>query len=618
MSHVINKARIKQRSLVITLLDLKNAFGEVHHNLIHEVLSYHHIPDHIRFLIRSLYTGFQTSILTSEYNTPFITVHRGVLQGDCLSPLIFNMCFNTFIQHIKGDQYRQCGFHINNNHISSLNPVHWFQFADDAAVITGQESENQILLNRFSIWCNWADMIIRVDKCITFGIKKSSTKSVQFQPSLLINSNLVPQVKVGDSFRYLGRYFDFAMSNDVHKKELIAILTDSLSQIDRLPLHPKNKLKLYNQYLLSKISWHLTVADISATWIKEKLDSVAAKYIRKWLDLPICATLSSTFLPCNKFGLNICPPSVKFSECQTVLRIALKSSPNADIRGLWKDTSNGPNLQYDAYRNTKDVLKSFRCKQEEKLNDHLVSQGSFFSAVKSQALPKLNSMWSSAQGHLPKNIFNFTIKYMNNTLPTKINLCKWGLSSTSDCSFCLKPESLLHVVAGCSTYLNDSRFTWRHNSMLQFIANSFKSVPDSVLYVDLPGFITPSVLSGYSLRPDLLLTISKKCLYILELTVGFETNLLTNAVRKAKKYEDLIRLQQHQFDSVKFISLSISTLGVFSLQSNDFLIMLKEIGFDDKHINYITRTLTGIAIRSTYYVFCKRGKEWESPELLFI
>ena len=29
----INKARIKQRSVVITLLDLKNVFGEVHHNL---------------------------------------------------------------------------------------------------------------------------------------------------------------------------------------------------------------------------------------------------------------------------------------------------------------------------------------------------------------------------------------------------------------------------------------------------------------------------------------------------------------------------------------------------------------------------------------------------------
>ena len=34
MANVINTARIKQRSLAITLLDLKNAFGEVHHNLI--------------------------------------------------------------------------------------------------------------------------------------------------------------------------------------------------------------------------------------------------------------------------------------------------------------------------------------------------------------------------------------------------------------------------------------------------------------------------------------------------------------------------------------------------------------------------------------------------------
>ena len=141
-------------------------------------------------------------------------------------------------------------------------------------------------------------------------------------------------------------------------------------------------------------------------------------------------TLSSTFLPWNKFGLNICPPSVKFTECQTVLRIALKTSPNENIRSLWKDTSNAPNLQYDTYRSTQDVLKSFRSKHEERLKDHLVSQGSFFSTVITQALPKLNSLWSSAQGNLPKNIFDFTIKYINNTLFTH----PLHLPSTSDCS----------------------------------------------------------------------------------------------------------------------------------------------------------------------------------------
>ena len=36
-----------------------------------------------------------------------------------------------------------------------------------------------------------------------------------------------------------------------------------------------------------------------------------------------------------------------------------------------------------------------------------------------------------------------------------------------------------------------------------------------------------------------------------------------------------------------------------------------------KHIKYIIKTLTDIAIRTTYYVFCKRGKDWNNPELLF-
>ena len=107
MADIINKARIRQRSVVITLLDLKNAFGEVHHNLIQSVLDYHYIPHHINSVIKSLYTDFQTSIITSDFSTPFMSVGRGVLQGDCLSPLLFNMCFNTFIQHIKAEKYRR-------------------------------------------------------------------------------------------------------------------------------------------------------------------------------------------------------------------------------------------------------------------------------------------------------------------------------------------------------------------------------------------------------------------------------------------------------------------------------------------------------------------------------
>ena len=268
----------KQRSLVITLLDLKNAFGELHHNLIYKVLQYH-IPNPINELIRSLYTNFQTCIITEKFSTPFITVGRGVLQGDCLSPLLFNMSFNTFVQHIKSESFLQLGFWKFNKTGILCNPIHWFQFAEDVAFISSQEKEDQILLNRFSVWCQWANMIIRVDKCSTFSIKKHSSKSIQYQPKLFINHLLVPRIEIGESFRYLGLYFNFNMSDEEHQSEIFDLFNNIVSKIDDLHLHPQNKILLYSRYLLSKISWDFTITDISQTWICETLDGIATKYI---------------------------------------------------------------------------------------------------------------------------------------------------------------------------------------------------------------------------------------------------------------------------------------------------------------------------------------------------
>ena len=101
LANVINTARTKPKSIVVTLVDLKNALGEVDHNLILEILWYHHIPDQIQQLIISFYSNFQTSVITNSFQTPFITVGRGVLQGDYLSPLTFSLCFNTFIHYIS-------------------------------------------------------------------------------------------------------------------------------------------------------------------------------------------------------------------------------------------------------------------------------------------------------------------------------------------------------------------------------------------------------------------------------------------------------------------------------------------------------------------------------------
>ena len=137
------------------------------------------------------------------------------------------------------------------------------------------------------------------------------------------------------------------------------------------------------------------------------------------------------------------------------MRNSLQSSLHDAIASLWRSTSQNMNVQYESYKNTKHVLKIVRQEHTENLQSQLPSQGFFVTFLLNRSLTQLNSLWSSAQSSLPRNIFIFTVRYLNNTLDNRTNLHEWKLSSLPDCSFCLKLESLLHIVAGCKSYLED-------------------------------------------------------------------------------------------------------------------------------------------------------------------
>ena len=263
---------------------------------------------------------------------------RDVLQGDCQSPLIL-----TFASTLKLFATSLIKSLIN---LGSLSPVHWFQFTDDATVIIGFENENRILRNHFTRWCTWANMIIRVDACSTFGIKKASASSAQYLPKLMLNHNLVPTVQICKSLRYIGRSFNFSIDTHNYISEILDLVTDLMTQIHGIPCHPKNRLLLYDRFVLSKMSWHFTIANLGKTWVIENILYLVAIYVCPWLELPISATFSILILPKSKYGINFILPSTKFLQCQTDLRIVLKSSPNSDIHSLWAKTSFGCNVQY--------------------------------------------------------------------------------------------------------------------------------------------------------------------------------------------------------------------------------------------------------------------------------
>ena len=252
----------------------------------------------------------------------------------------------------------------------------------------------------------------------------------------------------------------------------------------------------------------------------------------------------------------------------------------------------------------------------DKLSNQLISQGFIISILLNHSLKALNWLWSSKQSKRPKNMINFTIRYLNNTLATRNNLQKWNLSQSSDWSFCLKSETLLHIVAGCKTYLEEGRYTWRDNSSLHFIASTFKGIKDATLFVDLPGSLSPCIITGEQIRPDMLLSIANHNLYLIELIAGFETNIDDTASRKYEKYRNLIQELSPNYHKVKFINISVILLGIFGNSCDAYIQMYKDLDCEEKHLTYSLKKLITIMIRPTYYIFCMRDKPWTNPELL--
>ena len=79
------------------------------------MLQFYQILREIQNIISELYSGFSTSIATKTFVTSTLQVEKGVLQGDCLSPLLFNMLLNTFIQTLtKSKEFDRLNYRYDN------------------------------------------------------------------------------------------------------------------------------------------------------------------------------------------------------------------------------------------------------------------------------------------------------------------------------------------------------------------------------------------------------------------------------------------------------------------------------------------------------------------------
>ena len=505
-------------------------------------------------------------------------------------------------------------------------------------------------------------MKIKPSKCRSFSIRSGTPEAIHFN----LADYQIPSIAEEEQ-KYLGRLLFFNMKPKEAFKLLKEKLKEKLENLDSTEIRNEFKVKIYKEYLLPSIRFLLTVHEIQSGDL-DSLDVFTDQFLKKWCGLARCATRMVLHCPT---ALDIPSVSALYREAHTVAHVTARLKADIEVQDAlnnklerereivkWNPIivqaeqmyeqamqANAPlgqtptdlhqfNLEGvgamevppDAPKSplfiekVKDTAKAY-VRGDETADMHekaktLISQGRFLDLSLQE---KCDATWKSYIYNLSKGTMKWILNSTVNSLPTLSNLKTWGKAASDKCKLCGWKQTLKHITSGCRKALNQGRFTFRHDNILAYIADSLdRSKCD--FYIDIPdhqtaaaGTVPPS-LTVTNLKPDVVI-IGKNRQYagIFELTVPNEENIEERHNYKANKYS--------HFENE--ISLPTVLVEPFEIGANTGYInarnkiTIKKIhAFVKPNISLksFTNNLSAISVLSSYYVYQARNQQdWVSP-----
>ena len=439
------------------------------------------------------------------------------------------------------------------------------------------------LLETMGQWLRWSDMTATIQKCCSLAIRTSSGNP--FNPKLTLNNE--PITYLGDStINFLGAPVSILNRKIEIRQSLKKKLESLLQRIDVSLVTRQQKLRLYKLAVCPHLTWELSINSFPITYVERELTATATRYLKKWAGLTKPADPNSLYLPKCKGGLELPSIATMYKKLQIWKATTLMMSKDSAVRHLTSTlTRKEQSKQREAFQPFSKVVEAIknepgaskktiktRVKNTvQKQDDEFKWEHSKNLQVQGQMLRQFEdnsaATWINAISQLPGHIFKFAENAVKDTLPHNTNLHLWGKLESRECTLCGKEQTLQHVLSTCTYALNMSRYNHRHDAVLKTIYNflinhlplqfqSTADLPDQIY--SFPIDITPT-----ECRPDIVVLDNKEAMFLIELTVPFETNLEGARERKQAKYADLLK-ECRQKSYASLITVQVGARGYIS------------------------------------------------------
>ncbi len=183
----------------------------------------------------------------------------------------------------------------------------------------------------------------------------------------------------------------------------------------------------------------------------------------------------------------------------------------------------------------------------------------------------------------------------------------------------------MHTLNNCTVMLDQGRYTWRHNSVLNEICKTLKELGKDEwnIIADLPDQNTsgpstvPCNILPTSQKPDMvLIRRNSNVIILLELTVCFESGIMRAEERKTDRYASLLHDLSDVNFNAKLFTLEIGSRGLIdSNNTNKLKDLVRLIDPKLKYLNKVVKSLRSklskISVLCSYALFySKYNQMW--------